>query len=477
MTSAPTTIEFASIQQEFVGAQLPDHRLHDRMLEIVEDLARDPSQPFPQQVGTPARLEALYRFVNNPRLDSETLLGGHFQQTAQRAAQQGVVLVLHDTTRCEFAHAQAKELGYVETGGAGFYAHCSLVVSANDDRQALGLIGLETRHRPQRSCGQGAQARACRKQKGKEMQRWGRAVNLASERLADCEHVIHVGDRGADSYELLHQLTATQDSYVLRALANRRAWEAAHPHVPWSLLRTLVRRAPVVLEREVTLSRRTMPKKWKGKRPSKAHGPRTMRTATLHVAALSVALARPGKLRHSFPDALQTNVVYVFEPHPPAGAEPVEWLLYTSEPIGTPEEVAFIVDAYRSRWVIEEFFKALKTGCAYQKRQLESKRGLLNALALFAPIAVRLLWFRAQAQRREPVPARVVLTPPELEVLRRIARTPLSRNPTAREALWAVASLGGHLPANGEPGWLVLCRGFHILLVATKFFSSLSGVA
>ena len=38
MTSAPTTIEFASIQQEFVGAQLPDHRLHDRMLEIVEIL-------------------------------------------------------------------------------------------------------------------------------------------------------------------------------------------------------------------------------------------------------------------------------------------------------------------------------------------------------------------------------------------------------------------------------------------------------
>lgn len=197
-----------------------------------------------------------------------------------------------------------------------------------------------------------------------------------------------------------------------------------------------------------------------------------MRTTTLHVAALPVALARPGKLPCAVPATLETHVVYVFEPHPPPGADAIEWLLYTSEPIGTPEEVAFVVDAYRSRWVVEEFFKALKTGCAYQQRQLESKRGLLNALALFAPIAVRLLWFRSQAQRQQPVPARTVLRPPELRVLRRIAPNPLSRDPTAREALGAVAALGGHLPANGEPGWLVLCRGFHLLMVATHLFSS-----
>jgi IS4 transposase len=52
-------------------------------------------------------------------------------------------------------------------------------------------------------------------------------------------------------------------------------------------------------------------------------------------------------------------------------------MLYTSEPIDTAEQLLTIVDQYRSRWVIEEFFKALKTGCAFEKRQLESYRAPL----------------------------------------------------------------------------------------------------
>jgi hypothetical protein len=74
----------------------------------------------------------------------------------------------------------------------------------------------------------------------------------------------------------------------------------------------------------------------------------------------------------------------------PKGEQAIEWYLVTNEPIGTTEQVAAIVDAYRARWVIEELFKALKTGCQIEKRQLESYEALRNALALFLPIAVGL---------------------------------------------------------------------------------------
>lgn len=43
------------------------------------------------------------------------------------------------------------------------------------------------------------------------------------------------------------------------------------------------------------------------------------------------------------------------------------------------------MDAYRARWVIEEFFKALKTGCNFERRQLESFQSLRIALAIFLP--------------------------------------------------------------------------------------------
>ena len=56
------------------------------------------------------------------------------------------------------------------------------------------------------------------------------------------------------------------------------------------------------------------------------------------------------------------------------------------------------LDYYRSRWSIEEFFKALKTGCSYEKRQLESRHALLNALGILAPIAWQLLVLRQDSR-------------------------------------------------------------------------------
>ena len=37
----------------------------------------------------------------------------------------------------------------------------------------------------------------------------------------------------------------------------------------------------------------------------------------------------------------------------------------------------------------------------------------------------------------------------------------LPKRPTARDAMLAVAALGGHLKSNGDPGGLVLGRGMH----------------
>ena len=51
---------------------------------------------------------------------------------------------------------------------------------------------------------------------------------------------------------------------------------------------------------------------------------------------------------------LELNVVRVCESHTPAGAVPVEWILYTTEPVDTAEQLAQVVDIYRARWLIEE---------------------------------------------------------------------------------------------------------------------------
>jgi hypothetical protein len=178
-----------------------------------------------------------------------------------------------------------------------------------------------------------------------------------------------------------------------------------------------------------------------------------------------VVLKRTGDAPKANSSCLHVNVIHVFERKPPQGEPPVEWFLLTNLPVDTDEAIAFAVDCYRPRWMIEEFFKALKTGCQFEKRQLESAHSLLNALAILAPVAWRLLLLRHLARSEKRAPASSALTPQQLEVLMAVAKKPLPRRPSARDAMLAVAALGGHLKSNGDLGWLVLGRGMHDLLL------------
>jgi hypothetical protein len=176
-------------------------------------------------------------------------------------------------------------------------------------------------------------------------------------------------------------------------------------------------------------------------------------------------LPRTGDAKNAQARSLSLNVIHVFEPRPPANEPVVEWFLLTNLPVDTPDGLAFAVDCYRARWTIEEYFKALKTGCQYERRQLESADSLLNALAILAPVAWRLLLLRHIARSDKKAAATAALTPKQFEVLRAVSKKPLRARATARDAMLAVAALGGHIKSNGDPGWLVLGRGMHDLLL------------
>ena len=76
-----------------------------------------------------------------------------------------------------------------------------------------------------------------------------------------------------------------------------------------------------------------------------------------------------------------------------------------------------------------------------------------------------MLLLRSVARREENISAARVLTRTQLEVLRANPWLKVPAQPTAREALLAIASIGGHIKNNGEPGWLVLYRGFRDILL------------
>jgi hypothetical protein len=449
MAKPPRPLE--PLSREMTGANLGDARLSKRLGRLIDDLVESPAESFPKALPDSAALEGAYRFFSNPSVTAEGILEPHVLGTAARCGPLGRVLVVHDTTEFEFRGEAAREgLGRLLRPGQGFFGHFSLAVSADGSREPLGVLNLETviRRAPRVE----RHKRATHKQG--EAKRWRIGVERAEARLAGHAGAVHVMDREGDAYSLMGELATAGREFVIRS---------AHDRVldgPVRKLREAAQLAPTVIEREVQLSARRNSPGPKGKKfPA-----RRARKARLSLAAAEVVLA-PKAPGAGLPKQLPLRLVHVLELWPPAGQQPVEWILLTTLPVDTPDALAFVVDAYRARWMIEEYFKALKTGCQYEQRQLESAHALLNALAVLVPVAWRLLLLRHLARESATRPATDALTATQVEVLKAIGKKPLPAKPTVRDALLAVAALGGHIKNNGEPGWQVLGRGYRDLLI------------
>ncbi len=458
-----------SVLEEYSELILPDRRLTERVRSFVSSAWNAPAASLPKMLQDSARLEGAYRLLSNERVSFEALHQPHRERTARRARARATIAVVHDTSDILTPYANGDEVGYLTTGKSGYRAHVSLAMSVEPDRPArpLGVLQVEALFNTSPPSEKKKRKPLKRQQvvhsKEKAFLRWHRGIEASAEALEGCSSVVHVADREADDYTLFCRVLQLKQDFVIRLRNDRIAREADDETLDaeWSLLHTIAAEMTGEFCRMVPLSKRGA----KGITVrAKTHPPREARCAKLHYGASEVELKRPRNLpADKYPSSLRLWLVRVWEETPPTGEAPVEWLLLTSEPCETVAEIARVVDIYRSRWMIEEFFKALKTGCALEERQLESRHALLNLLALFLPIAVHLLWLRTCARDTPDVPATEVLTPLQLTVVRHRSHRSMPENPTASQALWALAGMGGHIANNGWPGWQVLGRAFATL--------------
>lgn len=459
--------------EEMQGVRLGDERRNARLLEVIGQLAASPGSSFAKACETEAQLEGMYRFFRNPHVEWADILAPHVDKTVERARRAKRVLAIHDTSTVRVPDDAELE-SYIQTGKRGFFAHASMLV--DEERHPLGIASLEVLKRPtnqrrtkKKESGRALSGGETRRLKDREFLRWWRGVEQVEAHLDDVD-VVHVMDREGDSYELLHSLDAAKKPFVIRWCKDRSARLPEEHDAPWSKVRELLERpSPLAMSREVSLSRRrakTAPK------ANKASPPRRQRRAHLRISRCPIELKKPGYLPVSegFAHTLTVNVVRVYEPEPPEGEAAIEWVLLTSLPITHPHDVEDIVDIYRARWLIEEFFKALKTGCGFRTRRLTNAQSILNSFATLIPIAMKALALRRaavqQQDHQEPQPIGHILEPDELAVLQAKARKmgrPLPKSPAASDVLALVARMGGHRKSSGPPGWLTITRGLEKL--------------
>lgn len=267
--------------------------------------------------------------------------------------------------------------------------------------------------------------------------------------------LVHVGDREADIFERFAQPRASQSDLLIRAEQNRRVQHEL------GTLKPTLQSAPVLSQVRLELQRNP-------KRPA--------RTAQLSIKAMAITLKVPSnrpKSQGLVP--VNVNAILVDEPDPPTGTQPIRWLLLTSLPIDTFEQVWQCVVWYSYRWLIERFHFTLKSGCRIAALQLQHKDRLVAALATYSIIAWRLMHLTYSARLQPQVSCETVLEPKEWRVLRRKFEPKNRSKPplTLQQAVRWIAQLGGFRARkrDGEPGVKCLWQGlsrFHHLLAGVQ---------
>ena len=458
------------LMAEFADAELGDARRLTRLLSMVEAFAAAPDQSLPQIARDDAEQEAIYRFLSNDGVDPIEMLVPHFQATARRSKEYDTVLVIHDVSKILFTLGEDLHEGLGQWGyKQGFAALPALVLSGDGKNRPLGIGAIHSWvHDVDRT----------RTKKGRtgwghvSCDHWDESVEEYRRYAPKDVRAIHVADSEGMAQKLFQRILDRKDGFVIRFAMNRTVALESDPD-NFVKIGDAANQLEGLIEVTVPVSPRR-----KGSRDGQ-HPQRAARVAQLTLSAGRVRMKKCWGLNQTDPDLpkfLDVNLVHVIELNPPEGDKAIQWLLATSEPVGSIEQVKHVVAIYKARWIIEEFFKILKSGCKLESRRLESFDALQRLLSIFLVIAWRILLLRHESRNDPDAPAETVLSPLMLEVLRAANRRPMSAKPTVGEALLALAGLGGHVKSNGPPGCLVLWRGMERLLERTAGVASMRRV-
>ncbi len=435
-------------QEHFGNCQLGDKRRTKRLVTMAQQVASNPSGSFPDQTRTWGDLKAVYNLFDCEQVTFESIASPHWEQTRQRS--RGRYLVIEDTTELDFGiHRDLDGLGPTGNGrGHGFLLHNALMVDAANEE----IVGVANQTIHYRQPAPKQESKSQRLKRPRESELWGDVVDAVGPPPVDVEF-IHVCDRGADNFELYCHMLEQRTDWVVRVSQKHRLIATADAEsMPLSKYLTTL---PLAGTYELQLRARK-------NQPS--------RTAKLEVRFGKLRMPVPKHkspyVKRIGPEPITMWGVQVHEVDAPRGIEPIEWVLYTSLPVESFEDAWTIITYYEARWLVEEYHKALKTGCRVTHRQLKSADRLEAMVGLMSVVAVRLLQLKSVARSDPDRPARRVVPRLWLTMLK-AARKNLHRvhDLTVGEFYREVAKLGGFLgrKSDGQPGWITIWRGWERL--------------
>lgn len=424
-------------QEELSGIKLGDARLEKRAAVLLDELGKKPSTSIPTACGGWAETLAAYRFLGNEKCHWADILAPHTESTQTRMAKHSVVLCIQDTTVLDFNGQQTEGLGPLSyEAQRGMFVHPTLAVTP--ERLQLGVLDAWM------------WAREFKDKNGqrpgiKESIRWIEGYERVAERALELPQtrLVYMGDRESDLLPLIQRADRLKfvADVLLRSKHNRVLTKGEAKL--WDQVGVTVSLGQI----EFHLPGR------KGK-------PARQVTQELRVLRVKFQSSTAG-------ETFEMTALLAKEINAPAGVKPIEWRLLTNRDPKTLEEAAELVDWYRCRWEIEQFFNVLKNGCKIEALQLSNIDRIETALAFYLIIAWRVGYLLGLGKTCPDMDCEVVFAREEWQAAWVVKYKSLPQKvPTLNEMIRLIASFGGFLgrKSDREPGAKSLWQGLQCVM-------------
>lgn len=434
-----------TISHELEDICFGDKRVDERAKKIIESLYAGIGSGLSTSCAGKAELKAAYRFFDNNLVDTSKILNPHYKATIERIKHHKIVALVQDTTDVDMKHMKTVEnLGVLnDTTRAGCTLHP--VIAFTPDKLCLGAIHTRFITRNAEDLGEKKHNNS-RKIEEKESYRWIEGYRAACHIAEECPNTlcVSIGDRESDIFELL--LEAKKEGNKAYLIA--RAWHDRKIETPRSdenqklfdESAKLIEENKMLLEENKKITKNTKISDLVGDKRStfyknkekilnnnakvkvsskivsedenitnsfiyqlkkgKVIGRsefiipggrgRESRLVKQNIRATTVTLI-PSAHKKNLP-SISVNAVLLEEIEVPDNETPVCWMLLTTLPIDTFDNVQLIVKLYLSRWGIELFFKVLKSGCGIEELRFREASRLLPCVALYMIVAWRILF-------------------------------------------------------------------------------------
>jgi len=459
-------------EKEFAGAPLGDKRLSNRLVDCADAKAKKPDRAFSGVAGGewPA-VKGYYRLIDHPDESSvtmENILLPHRERTIRRMKAQQTVLCIQDGSELDYSslgHCQGLGvIGTNQTGAKSRELHLHSTLAVTSDGLPLGVLKAQCLARGLKSTTDNRPSSVIPIEE-KESFSWILGLRDCMEISREMPHtrLICVMDREADFFELFdeHRQNPCVDLLV-RAQYNRCTTEEIK-------LFDAVRQSEVRGQLRIHVKRQSArPKKSKQKARSK----RPERTAEVSLRYMPVEICPPAYHKDKAPIVLW--IVHVVEDNPPAEVEALEWFLLTTVAMRSAEDAEMCLRWYCLRWRIEDWHRVLKSGCRIEDAAHKTAERLKRSIAINLVIAWRIMLMTLLGRETPELPAEVLFSDLEIEVLGAYAKKKGIKPPTQLgEAVNLVARIGGYLSrtCDPSPGHQLMWQGYSQLRIMCEGYA------